>query len=45
MLHAIVKFKNGLSKILIHDTNMKIPIFNTLYYNKTSKIKSNEIKY
>ena len=35
-VHAIVKFKNGLFKILIHDTNMKIPIFNTLY-NKTNK--------
>ena len=36
-VHAIVKFTNGISKILIHDTNMKIPIFNTLYnkqYNK-----------
>jgi len=30
-VHAIIKFKNGLSKILIHDTDMKIPIFNSLY--------------
>ncbi len=42
-VHAIVKFKNGLTKILIHDTNMKIPIFNTLYYNQTAKIKSNDL--
>ena len=33
-VHAIVKFKNGLTKILIHDTNMKIPIFNTLHQNQ-----------
>ncbi len=33
-LHAIVKFKNGLSHLVIHDTDMKIPIFNTLYENK-----------
>ena len=30
-VHAIVKFNNGLSKILVHDTDMKIPIFNSLY--------------
>ena len=30
-LHAIVKFKNGLTKLLIHDTNMTIPIFNSIY--------------
>ena len=30
-LHAIVKFKNGLTKLLIHDTNMTIPIFNSVY--------------
>ena len=30
-VHAIIKFKNGLTKIVVHDTNMKIPIFNSLY--------------
>ncbi len=30
-VHAIIKFKNGLTKIVAHDTNMKIPIFNSLY--------------
>ncbi len=30
-VHAIIKFKNGLSKLVVHDTNMKIPIFNSLY--------------
>ena len=30
-VHAIVKFKNGLTKIVVHDTSMKIPIFNSLY--------------
>ena len=33
-VHAIIKFKNGLSKIVVHDTNMKIPIFNSLYSSK-----------
>ena len=39
-LHAIIKFNNGLTKLLIHDTNMKIPIFNSLYQGKKNRIKS-----
>ena len=35
-VHAIVKFKNGLTKLVVHDTNMKIPIANSLY--SSSKI-------
>ena len=42
-LHAIVKFNNGLTKLLIHDTNMKIPIFNSLYPNFEKKIKSKKL--
>ena len=38
-VHAIVKFKNGLTKILVHDTDMKIPIFNSIYSNNLQKIK------
>ncbi len=34
-IHAIVKFKNGITKILIHDPNMKIPIFNSIYKNNS----------
>ena len=30
-VHAIIKIKNGLSIIVVHDTDMKIPIFNSLY--------------
>jgi len=39
-VHAIVQFKNGLTKILIHDTDMKIPIFNSLFPNFENHIKS-----
>ena len=42
-LHAIIKFNNGLSKLLIHDTNMKIPIFNSIYLNTNKKLKSKKI--
>ena len=42
-VHAIIKFKNGLTKILIHDTDMKIPIFNSFYSNFEKKIKTKKI--
>ena len=42
-LHTILKFKNGLIKILIHEPNMKIPIFNSLYLHKNKKINSKNI--
>ena len=44
-VHAIVKFKNGLTKILIHDTDMKIPIFNSIYYNEKKKYKSKPLNF
>ena len=34
-IHAIVKFNNGITKILIHEPDMKIPIFNSIYNNKS----------
>ncbi|WP_440691809.1 1-deoxy-D-xylulose-5-phosphate reductoisomerase, partial [Candidatus Pelagibacter sp. HIMB1782] len=36
-IHAILKFNNGLIKLVAHETTMKIPIFNTLFY-KSNKI-------
>ena len=42
-VHAIVKFKNGLTKLLVHDTDMTIPIFNSIYPNFSEKIKSNNL--
>ena len=42
-IHAIVKFKNGINKLLAHDTNMKIPIFNSIYLNTGKSIKSKKI--
>ena len=29
-IHSIIKFQNGLIKILAHDPDMKIPIYNSL---------------
>ena len=42
-VHAIIKFNNGLTKILVHDTDMKIPIFNSIYTNNNKIIKSSKI--
>ena len=42
-VHAIIKFKNGLTKILVHEPHMKIPIYNSLYQNNNSKIKTENI--
>ena len=41
-VHAIVKFNDGMVKIVAHDTNMKIPIFNSLH-NSQKKIKTDEL--
>jgi len=41
-IHAIVKFKNGLIKIVAHDTDMRIPILNSIY-NYESNIKTKKI--
>jgi len=36
-VHAIVKLKNGLIKIIAHDTDMKIPISNSIYMGDNTK--------
>ena len=33
-MHGIVEFNNGICKILTHPTSMKIPIYNSLLFNK-----------
>ena len=42
-IHAITKFKDGMIKIIAHDTNMKIPIFNSLYSKQIKSIKTDQI--
>ena len=42
-VHAIIKFNNGLTKMLIHDTDMVIPIFNSFYSNYEKKIKTKKL--
>ena len=42
-IHTIIKFKNGLIKILAHEPDMKIPIFNSLYDKKFNSINTKPI--
>jgi 1-deoxy-D-xylulose-5-phosphate reductoisomerase len=42
-VHAITKFNDGMIKLIVHDTNMKIPIFNSLYNNQTKVIKTDQL--
>ena len=42
-IHAIIKLNNGLIKLIAHETDMKIPIFNSIYYNVNKKYKSKKI--
>ena len=44
-LHAVVVFNNGIIKFLFHETDMKIPIFNSLYFNSYKTIKTKKINF
>jgi len=44
-VHAIVKFKDGLSNIILHDTTMKIPIYNTLYFNDNKNLRAKNLNF
>jgi len=43
-VHSIIRFKNGLIKMILYSTDMKIPISNTLYKNNLIKTSNIEIK-
>ena len=42
-IHAIVKLSNGLTKILAHDPDMKIPIYNSIYLSNIKNIKTHPL--
>ena len=42
-IHCLIKFNKGLTKLIAHDTTMKIPIFNSLYNQTDKPIKSKSI--
>ena len=42
-VHSIINFKNGMTKLIIHDTNMVVPIQNTLIDNTESSYISTKL--
>ena len=42
-IHAIIQFNTGISKMLIHETSMEVPIFNSLYQNSENNIYNKKI--
>ena len=42
-LHAITKFNNGLTKLLLHDPDMKIPIYNSIYSTNIKPMKTSSL--
>ena len=44
-IHTIIKFKNGLTKILVHEPDMKIPIFNSLHSSNTKNLKTHSLDF
>ena len=43
-VHSIIRFKNGLIKMILYNTDMQIPISNTLYNNKNYLLNGSKIK-
>ena len=44
-VHAIIKFKNGLTKLLIHEPDMKIPIYNSVYFQTRKSLKNSSLDF
>ena len=44
-VHAIIKFKNGLSKFIIHKPDMKIPIYNSIFYKSCKSLKTDSLDF
>ena len=44
-VHAIIKFKNGLTKFLIHKPDMKIPIYNSIFYKSLKNLKTDSLDF
>jgi 1-deoxy-D-xylulose-5-phosphate reductoisomerase len=42
-VHAILKFNDGFIKLIVHETTMKVPIFNTIFSNCNKKLITKKI--
>ncbi len=43
-VHSIIRFKNGLIKMILYNTDMKIPISNTLYKSTKNVLKTSNVE-
>ena len=43
-VHSIIRFKNGLIKMILYSTDMRIPISNTLYKSKNNFLKTSKVE-
>ena len=44
-IHAIMKFSDGMIKIIAHDTTMEIPIYNSIYDKSYKNFKTGKINF
>ncbi len=44
-IHAIIQYKDGMIKLIAHETTMEIPIFNTIYNSDKNIIKINKVDF
>ncbi len=44
-VHTIIKFKDGISKLLLHEPNMTIPIYNSVYYEENKDIRPRPLNF
>ena len=44
-VHAIIKFKNGISKFLTHEPDMKIPIYNSIFNQGGKNLKNKPLDF
>ena len=44
-IHSLIKFSTGITKILLHDPDMKIPIHNSIYFKEKKNIKSKQLDF
>ena len=43
-VHSIIRFRNGLTKMILYNTDMKIPISNTLYKSENNFFKTTNLE-
>ena len=43
-IHALISFKDGMIKIIAHETTMDIPILNSLFYERNPNYQNKDIK-